>query len=239
MQIDSSRPKISVIVSLYNAGKFIRGFMENVMEQARLEEMEILLLDAQSADETAAVIAEYNHPSLRYILLESRLSIYEAWNYGISVAQADILTNWNADDRRRSDSMWAQYALFEDPGVDISYGATAWSYRENERFEENLLTEIYPCYNVSIHSMMANNSPHCMPMWRKNLHDRFGLFDPRYPTAADFDFWLRCLAGGAKFKRVDEIVGLYYHNPNGLSTHSQTSNMREGAEIKQNYAYLY
>lgn len=232
-------PRLTVIVSIYNAEKFIRGFMDNLMEQTVLADCQVLLLDAQSTDNTAAIIAEYNHSSLEYVLLQDRLSIYETWNKGVALSKAPILTNWNTDDRRKFDSLESQLLFLENnPSSDVCYGYTAWSYRANEKFEDANIYDLYPCYEVTAQSMMENNSPHCMPMWRKSLHDRFGLFNLEYPTAADFDFWMRCLEGGAKFSKLFETVGLYYYNPQGLSTNSQSSNMREGAKIKEKFKHL-
>ncbi len=232
-------PRLTIIVSIYNAEKFIRGFMDNLMEQTVLVDCQVLLLDAQSTDNTASIIAEYNHSSLEYVLLQDRLSIYETWNKGVALSKAPILTNWNADDRRKFDSLESQLLFLENnPSSDVCYGYTAWSYRANEKFEDANIYDLYPCYEVTAQSMMENNSPHCMPMWRKSLHDRFGLFNLEYPTAADFDFWMRCLEGGAKFSKLFETVGLYYFNPQGLSTNSQTSNRNEGAKIKENFKHL-
>lgn len=232
-------PRLSVIVSLYNAEKFIRGFMDNVMEQDGLDHMQILLLDAQSTDNTAKIIHSYNHPSLDYVMLRDKLSIYETWNRGVALSNAPLITNWNADDRRKFNSLQTQLSFMENnPEIDVCYGHVAWSYKPNEKFDEANIYDLYPCYDVSAETMMENNSPHCMPMWRKSLHDKFGLFNLEYPTAADFDFWMRCLEGGAKFQKLYETVGLYYYNPNGLSTNSQSSNMNEGVKIKEKYKHL-
>lgn len=232
-------PRLSVIVSLYNAEKFIGGFMDNVMDQVGLEDYQILLLDARSSDKTAEIISQYNHPSLEYVLLDSKLSIYDTWNKGVELSKAPILTNWNADDRRKFNSLETQLVFLENnPQIDVSYGHIAWSYKPNEKFEDANIYDLYPCYDVTAQTMMENNSPHCMPMWRESLHERFGLFDNSYPTAADFDFWMRCLEGGAKFQKLYETVGLYYYNPNGLSTNAQSSNIKEGAVIKEKFKHL-
>lgn len=232
-------PRVSVIVSIFNGEKFLRGFLENVLEQTILDSAEILLLDAQSTDSSAKIISEFSHPSLKYVLLDKRYSIYETWNIGVKMAKSAILTNWNADDRRKFDSLETQTVYMENnPDCDVCYGYTAWSYKANEKFEDANIFDLYPCYEATAQTMMENNSPHCMPFWRKSLHDKFGMFDSSYPTAGDFDFWMRCLEGGTKFNKLFETVGLYYYNPNGLSTNSQTSNMQEGAKIKQKYKHL-
>lgn len=234
----SGIPRVTVIVSIYNGEKFLRGFMENLMEQTILNEAEVLLLDAQSTDSSAQIIKEFSHKNISYHFLDKKYSIYETWNLGVKMSCADILTNWNIDDRRKFDSLEKQVSFMENNPCDVCYGYVAWSYKPNEKFEDANLHDLYPCYLVTAETMMENNSPHCMPVWRKSLHDRFGTFDTQYPTAADFDFWMRCLEGGARFEKFYETVGLYYYNPAGLSTHSQTSNRDEGAIIKAKFQHL-
>lgn len=234
-----SIPRISVITSIYNGEKFLNQFLENVLNQTCIDDIEILLLDAQSTDDTKNIIEKFKHPSLKYISLDKKYSIYDTWNIGINLAKSNLISNWNIDDRRKNTSLENQIAFMEKNNeCDICYGYVAWSFKPNEKFEENSLTNLYPCHDVTFETMMKNNSPHCMPVWRKNLHDRFGLFDPFYKTAADFDFWLRCLKGGASFNKIYETVGLYYYNPNGLSTNSASTNMQEGALIKEKYKNL-
>jgi hypothetical protein len=47
--------------------------------------------------------------------------------------------------------------------------------------------------------LVPHNIPHCMPVWRKAVHDKFGYFDePRFGTFADWAFWLKVTKGGEK-----------------------------------------
>lgn len=235
-----TNPRASIITSIYNGEKFLNGFLQNVVSQTFIDNIEVLLLDANSTDFSKDIIAQYDHPSLNYIKLDKKYSIYETWNIGVKLSKSQILSNWNIDDRRKNNSLETQTLYMENnPSCDVCYGYVAWSFNQNETFDENSLLDIYPCFDVSLESMLRNNSPHCMPFWRKTLHDKFGLFDLTYPTASDFEFWMRCLLNGARFDKIHDIVGSYYYNPNGLSTNSQSSNMDEGTEIKQKYLKLF
>jgi hypothetical protein len=57
------------------------------------------------------------------------------------------------------------------------------------------------------------------------------------------EFWLRCLRGGAKYQKINEIMGTYYFNPEGQSTKSAQEARRSNieSEIKRQYseALLY
>jgi hypothetical protein len=73
---------------------------------------------------------------------------------------------------------------------------------------------------------MVKCLPGCMPVWRKSMHDKSGLFDENLKYAGDWDMWLRAVKDGSKFLKIDEILGLYYLNPEGLSTNSEKENER-------------
>ncbi len=60
-------------------------------------------------------------------------------------------------------------------------------------------------------------------MWRRRLHDELGLFDTRYRSAGDYEFWLRCAAAGKVFHRVADPHVVYYQNPQGYSTRADTT----------------
>ena len=108
------------------------------------------------------------------------------------------------------------------PDIDVVYGFTYVSRTANEEYIDNSFKEIYPYLPHSFENLLKNNSPHCMPLWKKDLHKKFGYFDESYKTAADGDFWLRCAAGGAIIEMVNHPVGLYYENPTGRSTNPET-----------------
>ena len=105
---------------------------------------------------------------------------------------------------------------------------------------ENSYKEIYPILQHSLQNLLNNNSPHCMPLWRKNLHDRFGYFDESYKTASDGDFWLRCAIGGAIIEMINHPVGLYFENPEGRSTNPETlqTMIQEVQSMRQKYITL-
>jgi hypothetical protein len=52
--------------------------------------------------------------------------------------------------------------------------------------------------------------------------------------------WLRAVKGGARFLRIPGVYGLYYDNPQGLSTDSKSSiARRESAEVGLRYRGLF
>ena len=74
--------------------------------------------------------------------------------------------------------------------------------------------------------------PH--PLWRRELHERYGLFDPAFTSAGDYEFWLR-LAVTEQFLHVPEVLGLYLLAPGGLEHGQPDIAHRESEEARQRH----
>lgn len=220
----SKNYKCSIFCSFYKGRKFIEGYLENVYEQSMFYDTEFIFLDCASPENEGPDYLEYLiEPNMKYCRLEEDPGLYAAWNMAVDLCSAPIIGNWNIDDRKNRDGVEIMLRQFErDPSLDIVYGFTYVSRIANEKYIDNEYKEIYPCLPHTLENLFRNNSPHCMPLWKKSLHDRFGYFNEEYKTASDGDFWLRCAIGGAKIQLVNHPVGLYYENPNGRSTNPET-----------------
>lgn len=217
--------RCSIFCSFYKGKKFIENYIKNILEQTIFPQTEFIFLDCCSPereiDLIEPVIKQYDN--IKYYRLESDPGLYSAWNMAIQKCSAPIIGNWNIDDRKNKEGLEILLSQFDkDINLDIVYGFTYISHIANEKYINNSYNEIYPYLPHSFENLLRNNSPHCMPLWKKNLHDRFGYFDENYKTAADGDFWLRCCVGGAIIKMVNHPVGLYYENPKGRSTNPET-----------------
>jgi hypothetical protein len=215
--------RASIITSIFKGGKFIDGFLTDIKRQSIFHECEFLLLDADSPDDEVSAIKPYlSFNNIKYINI-GKCSVYEAWNKGIELSSSDLLSNWNLDDRRSYNSLQKQVEFLESNlDSDVCYGQTIVSYKENEIFEYCESKTIHPALDGTFENQLIHNSPHCLPVWKKSIHDRFGVFDINYFSGADYDMWFRVLKGGGKLSKMNIISGLYYRNPSGISSDKNT-----------------
>jgi len=216
--------KCSIFCSFYKGEKFIEGYLEDVLKQTIFNDVEFVFLDCDSPENEKEYILPLikKYDNILYHKLEKDPGLYQAWNIAIKLCSSPIIGNWNIDDRKSINSIDILLKRFDKkPSLDVCYGITYVSRIANEKYEDNEYDLVYPCAQHSLINLLNNNSPHCMPLWKKNLHDRFGYFDESYISAADGEFWLRCAFGGAKLELVNHPVGLYYENPTGRSTNPE------------------
>src|SRR5579871_2491812 len=93
-------PLLTAIVSTYNAERFMRGCLDDLVAQSALEAMQILVIDSGSQQGEGAICQEYarQYPQIRLIRTE-REPLYAAWNRALAMASGKYLTSANTDDR--------------------------------------------------------------------------------------------------------------------------------------------
>lgn len=215
----------SLFCSFYQGQTFIKSYLQNILEQSIFSQVEFILLNCNSPEDEEQYILPFikQYENIKYYKLDNDPGLYAAWNFAINLCSSDIIGNWNIDDRKNRDGLEILLHQFDkDPELDIAYGFTYISRIANEKYIDNSYNEIYPYLPHSLSNLLRNNSPHCMPLWRKRIHDKVGYFDESYKTAADGDLWLRCAVAGCKIKMINHPVGLYYENPQGRSTNPET-----------------
>lgn len=226
-----TKPRVSIITSVYKGDEFIEGFLNDIVRQTIFDQCELIIINANSPGNEEPIIKKFctTYPNIIYERLSTDPGLYGVWNYAIKKARADLITNANIDDRRNPKFIEIHAnALEQDHTIDLVYSDYYISTTPNEPFEKN---------NYSSYVTAAEFAPTRMnlclpgpcPMWRKSLHDSVGFFDETFFIAGDFEFWNRIVAQGAQLKKIPGYSCLFYQNPQGLS------NLKNAAKIKQHH----
>jgi len=239
--------KATVITSIYKAAHFIEGFMDDIVKQTAFDQCQWFLLDGNSPENERSIIEPYllRYENIIYQRVSPDPGLYECWNMMIKQSKSEYITNANVDDRLFPECIEKHIkALDDNPDTDLVYCDNIMTNIVNSAFEDykpDTPVMLFPEGGGPFlrPRMVFHNYPHNHPMWRRSLHDRFGMFNNDYISGADHEFWLRCLKGGANdFVHIPEALGIYYHNPLGVSTKEDEGGIRtqQEMEIKLKYA---
>ncbi|MFM6401570.1 glycosyltransferase, partial [Planktothrix sp.] len=232
--------KVSAIVSTYNSASMMQGRLENLVNQTLFKagELEIIVVDSgsQENERDITLMFKQQYPnSIIYIRTEERETIYQAWNRGIKIARGQYITNQNTDDRLKLNALerLATY-LDEHPKVILVHGdQQAVSPGETVNFEA---LNGKPHWNWSEFSrlkLIFLAQVGSQPMWRKSLHQDYGLFDETLKVRGDQDFYIR-IANGGEFHFIPEILGTLNLSKHSLS-HQQDLSREEEILIFKRY----
>src|SRR2546423_10144989 len=129
--------RITAIVSTYKSERFMRGCLEDLVNQTLFPQIEVIVIDSASPENEAAIVREFQerHPNIRYFRTEERETLYAAWNRAIELSSAPYLTNANTDDRHAPNALEKMAALLDKrPEVDVVYARTAITYVAGSKF---------------------------------------------------------------------------------------------------------
>jgi glycosyltransferase involved in cell wall biosynthesis len=230
-------PLITAIVSTYNAERFLRGCLEDLEAQTIADRLDILVIDSASPQNEGAIVAELQqrYGNIRYVRTAERETLYAAWNRAVSLARGQYLTSANTDDRHRPDALeLLTAALDAHPEAALAYADAAVTLRENETFH-SFRPAVFlraPAFDRTRLFEAAYVGP--QPVWRRALHERYGLFETAFVAAADYEWWLRLAAAGETFLHVPKVLGLYLAAPSSIEhrnlrlnwTESETARLR-------------
>lgn len=106
----STRPKVSILIPVYNTAKYLPKCLESAMNQT-LQEIEIIAVNDASPDNAAEVLAEYaaKDPRIKVVTHEKNGGILAARLSGIRAATGMFITCLDADDTLTPDIARAAY----------------------------------------------------------------------------------------------------------------------------------
>ena len=94
-----SKIKISIIMPVYNAAKHIESTLENIGQQT-LKELEVVIIDDGSKDNTIELIENYQKKDNRILLLKQQhKGSGQARNFGIKSAHGEYISFMDCDDK--------------------------------------------------------------------------------------------------------------------------------------------
>ena len=196
---DQSRPLVSIIVPSYNGAAYLREALDSLLAQT-YSNIEILLLDDASTDETPVIAAEYAG-RITSIRQSTNLGIYDNVNVGIERVQGSLIATYHADDVYLPTIVEAQVAYLEaHPEVGAVFCSDIFVDAEGREYKRLVLQpelrgERPLDFGVVLNALLTYKNRFLVcptAMVRKAVHDTVGLYrQSRYRNSADLEMWLR------------------------------------------------
>jgi glycosyltransferase involved in cell wall biosynthesis len=89
-------PAVSIVIPSYNHAAFLEEAVRSVLTQT-LSDLELIVVDDGSTDESLAVLEAIDDPRLR-VVGQANQGTHAALNHGIALARAEIVAVLNSDD---------------------------------------------------------------------------------------------------------------------------------------------
>jgi glycosyltransferase involved in cell wall biosynthesis len=179
--------KISIITVCFNSEATIEHTLKSVLSQDHTD-IEYIIVDGGSTDGTGKIIKNYAD-RISVFVSEKDEGIYFALNKGIQLATGEIIGILHSDDFFSSISVLSLInTTFERTGADAVYGDLQYVFKDDvEKVYRNWISGPYK-EGLFLKGWMP---PHPSFFVKHTCYQRFGLFNTRFRSAADYELMLR------------------------------------------------
>lgn len=187
--LGSQQPLVSVVIATYNMGQYLPQAIDSILHQG-WQNLEIVVVDDGSKDNTAAVLASYDaNPRVRYVCNDNQ-GQPKAKNCGIKLTRGDFIAFCDADDLWEPTKLEVQMPLFANSRIGVVYSEVSNIDEHNQRYEKP------PAYarhagKVTDQLLIRNFVPFGTAVIRRECIEQCGVFDEQFRMGIDWDLWLR------------------------------------------------
>lgn len=181
-------PKVTVLMSVYNAGSFFAPAVESILNQS-FADFEFLIIDDGSSEPVTPLLDQYRDERIT-VIRQQNMGLTRSLNRGLSLAQAAYVARMDADDLSLSHRLASQVdAMDSDERLDLvgCYFDVMDAQGNMVERKEPFTDPIYRLWRLQFH----NNYGHGSVMIRKASVVRAGMYDEKLRYAQDFDLWCR------------------------------------------------
>lgn len=196
-------PKVSVVIPSYNCAVYLPKAVESVLAQT-FQDLEILVVDDGSNDNTAEVLAPYLD-RIHY-LPQANCGLPGARNTGIRKARGEYIALLDADDSWLPEKLAHQLPCFSTPEVGIVYSDFSVCYADGRSLASYLADRPLASEGwVVDHYLQSRFLFPSTMVFRRECFEQCGLFDQEMLAAEDIELFTRmCLRW--QVKRVNECL---------------------------------
>lgn len=218
---------ISVILPTYNRAGTIERAAHSVLDQT-YQDLELIVVDDCSTDETEAIVTGIGDVRCRYIRLPENRGACVARNTGIEQAKGELIAFQDSDDYWLPEKLTVQTDILRSMDADVCFCALRRHYETTDK------TTVFPGRIES--GMLSHEALSTRPLIstqtilaKKAVFDE-NRFDPLVKKTQDYDWSIRA-SRNHRFYYLNEVLVEQYFQEDSISN-------RGIAVVKETREYL-
>lgn len=213
---------LTVICPIYNEETYIAKCIDSILAQDYpKDDLEVIFVDGMSKDRTREIVAEYTekYPFIRLIDNPDRI-VPPAMNKGIQASKGDVIMRLDAHSTYASNYFSVLVNALNKLGAD-NVGAVCKTDVLNKTPKTLAIKEVLSnklgvgnsTFRTGVDKVMEVDT---VPFgcWRRDVFDKYGLYDVRLVRNQDIELNKRILRGGGKICIVPDTYCTYLAREN-------------------------
>jgi glycosyltransferase involved in cell wall biosynthesis len=190
--------KLSIVTVCLDSATTLVRTIDSVASQGYAD-VEHVVVDGGSKDGTVDILArEVSAGRIARFISEQDEGIADAFNKGIALSTGEVVAILNSDDYYLPEVVPRLMAMFEGSKLDfVLHGNMV---RVSQRGAETIREYLRPRPLPRLWKFVDSPYDHPTVFVPRRVYDRVGVFDKSYRYAMDYDWYLRALAMGVRFR---------------------------------------
>ncbi|WP_425392925.1 glycosyltransferase family 2 protein [Ekhidna sp.] len=237
---------VSVCVPIYNGEKYLRESLDSIVNQT-YEDLEILIVDDCSTDNSISIVKEYQKSDSRVKIIQNEINqgLVGNWNRCISEFSGEYMKLHFQDDMMELDTIEKMVMLAKGSGVDLVLTDREYKFehdikkfyldelpRLSDHFNESVVIEPEFIANLllQIGTNMNFMGEPILGLVKKEVFERYGIYDDTLKQICDFEFWLRIA--------INERIGFIPERLHIFRLHNESQGAKNSRQKEINPSHL-
>lgn len=222
-----SQPLVSAIITTKNRADLLPRAIDSVINQT-YENIEIVVIDDGSTDETPAVIAEYQKEhSITVIRNEESVGACRARNQGIERAQGEFVAGLDDDDEWHPKRISELIKNYDDSFACIT--------SNDKMVSQNRSVEWHKKSKITLDDLLYSNQVGNQVLVKKERLVQVGGFDESLEAAQDYDLWIRLCEKFGPIKVIQKPLQKIYRDRSTDRISNPTSQLQGYLSVYQKH----
>tara|TARA_B100001175_G_scaffold317750_1_gene336157 strand:+ start:2030 stop:3415 length:1386 start_codon:yes stop_codon:yes gene_type:complete len=224
-------PLITVYITNYNYGKYLKQSIESVLNQS-FQDFELIIIDDGSTDDSKTIIESYENNSKIKVVYQNNKGLTISNNIALKLSQGEFILRLDSDDYFHKDALTNLLSGFHSNKIGMVFG---------DWYEVDQLGDIIERKqrhnfkkNVTLYDQPAHGA---CTMFRKSCLVKINGYDESITRQDGYELWLRFIQN---FKINNINIPIFYYRQHNLSlTKDEKKLLNTRAEILESHAVKY
>lgn len=218
-------------MAAYNAAGYISESIKSILTQT-FEDLELLIVNDGSTDDTVRVIETFRDPRIRLIHNDKNRGLVYTRNVALKEARGEYIAVLDSDDIASPDRLESQYIFFqENPLFALCGGHGMVINSQGDHVEDNRLIVPTEPDNIKMTLLFLNTYVNSAVMYKTAVLKELGGYR-EYAPAEDYELFIR-IADKYPVGNLDKVLVRYRDHDNNTSAANVETAKLKVTQIKK------
>ncbi len=220
-------PKVSVILPVYNAGQYLAGAIESILQQT-FRDFELIIIDDGSTDGSDHVIAGFTDPRI-LVITQANQGVRAALNAGLAKCQGEYVARMDHDDISDPRRLLAQVDFLDHHPDHVLVGTT-YAYIDLGGQVTGVFPALLDAEDIARELFTKSPFGHGSVMMRGQvLRDHHLVY--RATFTDDYDLWFQLRPYG-KMANLPDILYFWRYVPGSITSKHHREQRQESHQLQ-------